>query len=183
MVKNKKYLSLMILSVLFMIINPADACSQESNESLRNKVRLGVGLSIGIGLTVAHGVLLFGYTPHELFGNKVLSFLPTAPVAIAISILTTNLFFDIFSKPAVNKWVSIPLGGLGGAVEGALIGGVTYSVFFGAMSIINPEFANTNNFGEALWMGFSGGAAFGSMIGLIPGAVMAPCIRIFLPEQ
>ena len=154
-----------------------------SKNGLRKKLRLLTGLSIGIGLTVAHSILLYGFTSRESFENKTLAFIPTAAAAIAVSLMTTNIFFNVFSKPYIIKWAAVPLGGLGGLIEGALIGGVTYGVFFGAMSIINPNFLNTAaGFGEALLKGFSGGALFGSMIGVIPGAVIAPCIRIFLPS-
>jgi hypothetical protein len=76
-----------------------------------------------------------------------------------------------------------PLGGLAGLIEGALIGGITYAVFFGLMEILHPEFADSDTVWEALLMGFSGGAIFGSMIGIIPGAIAGPGVRIFLPKQ
>ncbi len=175
---------LFLISILFMVVNPINLYSQENIDDLRGKVRIGTGLAIGIGVTAVQGILLFGYTPQVEIIDKIIGLLATGAAAIPVSIITTNLFFDVYSRPEINQWASIPLGGLGGLIEGAIIGGVTYTVFFGLMEIINPGFMHeTDNFWQAALNGLIGGVLFGALCGIIPGAIAAPCIRIFLPQQ
>jgi hypothetical protein len=105
---NKKQGSLLlIMSILSIVTNPDDLSSQENIDVLRGKIRLGIGISIGAGLTLAQGILLFGYTPQLTFGNKVCGLIATAAAVVPVSILTTNLFFDFFSIPNINQWASI----------------------------------------------------------------------------
>lgn len=183
---KKKYSFMLLISVLFMVINPIGASAQENTDALRGKIRLATGLIIGAGVTLVQGIMLFAYTPQLTVGNKFIGLLVSGLSAIPVSILTTNLFFSIFSNPDLNKWATIPLGGLGGVIEGALIVGVTYAAFFGIMQAICPDFSNFENVdsvGAAVLNGFLGGAMFGALWGIIPGAIAAPYIRIFLPQQ
>jgi len=152
----------------------------------KNTAALLTGSAIGLGVTIYNAVLLFGYTPDVPIQEKLIGFSVPAIAGIATSILTTELFFNIFSINSLNKWLSIPLGALAGVIEGALIGGITYSVFFTLMQAMDPTFINSNEVKtvwDAAWMGFIGGGAFGGLIGIIPGTGVGVLIRFTYGES
>ena len=63
------------------------------------------GAAIGLGISIYHGVLLFGYTPNVPINEKLIGFSIPAVVSIVTSILSTELFFHVFSNETLNKWL------------------------------------------------------------------------------
>ena len=152
----------------------------------KSTAALLTGTAIGLGVTIYNGILLFGYTPNVPMQEKLISFSVSALAGIATSILSTKLFFNIFSDNSLNKWLSIPLEALSGGIEGALIGGITYSVFFALMQAMDPNFIHSkdvSNVLDAAWMGFIGGGAFGGLIGIVPGTGVAVLVRFTYGES
>ncbi len=180
---HSKGLSIILFSMLaILLLNPPPLFSQENSPKAHSTAALITGTIIGLGLSVYNGVLLFGYTPQVPIGEKLVAFTIPAAAGIGVSILTTQLFFDIFSSSQLNKWLSIPLGSVAGYIEGAIIGGVTYALFFSIMEAMDPEFSNAKSVLDAAWMGFAGGGIFGGLIGILPGCGAATLIRFSLAD-
>ncbi len=180
----RKYFKVILILTLLLIFSQ-QVFSQEGFLMNTHDAALLTGTVIGLGVTTLDAVLLFGYTPDVPITTKFIAWGISSGASIVTSILTTELFFNIFSTNSLNKWLSIPLGALAGGIEGALIGGVTYGVFFAVMQGIYPSFINAeniNNLWDAAWMGFIGGSVFGGLIGIIPGAGVAVLVRFTYGE-
>ncbi len=172
---RRRNVILLIIVVLVFLSTPLFS-QGDTILNIKSKALI-TGTAIGLGVSIFHGILLFGYTPNVSITEKLIGFSVPAIVCIATSILSTNLFFDIFSNDSMNKWLSLPLGALAGFIEGALIGGITYSVFFSVMEVMDPDFSRAKNVLDAALMGLLGGGVFGGLIGILPGIGVAVLIR------
>ena len=175
-------LLVLLVGLTFLAGSNQRGDAQSNTDELRRWISLGAGAVVGVGFAVYHGVLLFGHTPNLAIEHKLLGFFPPVALAVATSIGTTYLFFELFANLKSGLLVSIPLGGVAGCVEGALIGGLSYALFFPLVQAVDPTFMNSSpSLLQAAAMGFLGAGLFGAMIGAIPGAVAAPIVQAKLP--
>ena len=131
------------------------------------------GLAVGVGVSIYHGVLQFGYMRQWSPAQHAAVFAPTMAAAVASSTLCTIALFRLFLDVSMHPLLGALAGAGVGFLEGAVIGGATYGTFFGVACALHPEFMNRPTWWHQVAGGAFGAAVFGSLIGLGPGAVAA----------
>lgn len=140
------------------------------------------GLGIGALLMGFYGLLPEGedalFVPDVTVGDRLFVGIPTTIVFACTSALATRVFADIMMRAGHRPWVSIPLGAGLGAVAGAFVGVTGWMTMAG---IGHPAGAITSGDGawyQVLGWSFLGGALWGGLSGIIPGAIGGPVVSI-----
>jgi hypothetical protein len=171
-----------VLLLLFSLLISASAQPVEIDNPVLHWASIGSGVAIGLALDTYIGFIVFSDSEAPLL-QQLAVFVPGALVGMASSMLTTSGFFQIMSAEG-DKWLSLLIGALGGMVEGAIIGGLTFGTLMGAQYAVNPDFINVsgewNNAWDVVGLGIFGGGLFGALTGIIPGAIAGLILQVSL---
>jgi hypothetical protein len=158
--------------VLVLLLAPAvPATAQVSKQQRIRTAGLNTGAAVGLGVAALQAVLQFGFENNLSPTQDIVAFTPTAMACVATSILSTLGLFELFQSVPMHPLLGVLTGSGAGFVEGALIGGATFGMFFGLATAVNPSFTSEPSWWRATAQGALGGAIFGGFAGLVPGAV------------
>lgn len=185
---SRPHPSLLALFVLSVLVNrpisaePLSRSQADHREAVIRRVSNIAGVAggvavagvctIGFGLVGDETMFVKGAPP----GLLVLDILPSAAVFAGTTWLALRTFTDVFLRREIRRWLSIPLGGVFGAVAGAAIGIAGFTTMFGIGQPLGIVSVGDATFGQVVFWSVLAGGLWGGLTGVIPGMVIGPAI-------
>jgi len=160
---------------------PLDQEAIEKQRVVRAVAVIGgaaLGLGTALPIVLAPDMWKAGADPRLVALNAVTAL---GVQMAAVSVATWGLA-EIYMMLEINKWLSVPVGCLGGFIAAGAAGAVSFATMMGMARALD-----TVSMGEVVsgWyvaagLGLIAGAFWGSFYGFIPGAIMGPGISFYM---
>lgn len=162
---------------------PAGANEPGSNPKIGvvHTASLITGSLVAAGFATYHGIIQFGFESEWQPAENAALYGATVAVATATSLLTTWAMAELNVRVRPHPVLAALMNAGVGLAAGACIGGLSYAAFFGIAHAFDPTFMHgADTWWQAAGQGLFGGAAFGGLIGVLPGAAAGLAVRLYL---